>query len=208
MKYLAVVPARGGSKRVPRKNVLTICGQPLLYWSILAGLQSKKINKVVVSTEDSTVKHFADLYGVETIDRPPGLAKDDVGLAPVIKHALDVIPADNVVVLRPTSPIRINNIIDEAIDEFEKSKADSLMTGFYNKEYEWFTKPDTDSQSLKGWFQGDGCVEIHKASVIQNGKSYGEKCNRYVVPEMYNHEIDTEIDFLLVEFLMGKLLIR
>lgn len=206
MKYLAVIPARGGSKRVPRKNILPIYGQPLIYWSIEAGLQSKKIDKVVVSTEDSTIKHFADLYGVEVINRPWELSSDAVGITPVIKHVLDEIPADNVVVLRPTSPIRVDNIIDEAINEFEKSESDSLMTGFYNKEYEWFTKPDAPSQKLEGWFQGDGCVEIHKASVIQNGKSYGDKCNRYVVPEMYNHEIDTEIDFMLVEFLMGKLM--
>ena len=206
MKYLGLIPARGGSKRVPRKNILAICGQPLLYWSIEAGIKSRKIDKVVVSTEDSTIKHFADLYGVSVVDRPLELAGDSVGLTPVIKHALDCYPADNVVVLRPTSPIRVNNIIDEAVVEFESSCSDSLMTGFMNKEYEWFTQPDTSSQNIGGWFQGDGCVEIHKACVIQDGLSFGGKCDRFVVPEIYNHEIDTEIDFMLVEFLMKKLM--
>jgi len=208
IRYLGLIPARGGSKRVLRKNILPVNGKPLVYWSIASSLKSRKIDKVIVSTEDTTIKKFAGLYGVGVINRPSKLANDSSGLTGTINHALTVIPADNVVVLRPTSPIRVDNIIDKAIEEFEKTDSDSLMTGFINKEYEWFTRPDTPSQKLKGWFQGDGCVEIHKASALQSGKSYGKKCNRFVIPEIYNHEIDTEIDLVMVEFLMKYLQMR
>lgn len=205
MKYLGVIPARGGSKRVYRKNVIPILYHPLIYWSIAAGMKSKKIDKLVVSTEDGTIRHFSELYGIDVIHRPKELSEDDVSLTSVIKNVLENIDAENVVILRPTSPIRVNNIIDEAIEEFEYQKADSLMTGFINKEYEWFTHPDTASQLLKGWFQGDGCVEIHKSSIIKSGKSYGEKYYRFEIPEIYNHEIDTELDFVIVEAIMKYL---
>jgi len=208
IKYLGLIPARGGSKRVPRKNIIPVNGKPLLFWSIDAAFKSKKIDNIIVSTEDSTIKHFAGLYGVNIINRPPELANDITGLTGTIKHALKTIPAENVVVLRPTSPIRIQNIIDVAIEEFEQTKADSLMTGFINKEYEWFTRPDAPSQSLEGWFQGDGCVEIHKASVFESDNSYGKICNKCIIPELYNHEIDTEIDLVMVEALMKYLEIK
>lgn len=201
-QYLGIIPARGGSKRLVRKNVLPVFGKSLFCYSIDAGMLSKKIDKLVVSTDDKSIKTISDMNGVTVVKRPSELAGDDVPLTPVIKHVLDNIDAENVVILRPTSPIRVNSIIDKAIEEFEKSGADSLMTGFINKEYEWFTLPDTPSQRLKGWFQGDGCVEIHKSSVIKAGNSYGEKCNRFEIPEIYNHEIDTELDLEIVKHLM------
>ena len=205
IKYLGIIPARGGSKRIPRKNVKAICNKALLVWSIEAAKQSKLLNDFVVTTEDSTIATICDYNGAKVIERPQSLSDDATTLTPVLQHVLSKINAENVVILRPTSPIRINNIIDKAIKRYEEEKADSLMTGFMNKEYEWFTHPDQASQTLSGWFQGDGCVEINKSSLIKEGKAYGKKCIRYVVDDIYNHEIDTDTDFVMVAALMKHL---
>lgn len=205
IKYLGLIPARGGSKRVLKKNVRSVNGKPLIYWSIKSAKESKLLDTVVVSTEDIEVKKIAEEYDVEVIERPKEYSTDNVSLTTVLKHALKTIPAENIVVLRPTSPIRIDSIIDQSIKKFEKENGDSLMTGFMNKEYEWFTHPDQASQELEGWFQGDGCVEIHKSDVILSGESFGFNAIRYIVDEKYNYEIDTEYQLVMVEQLMKYL---
>jgi len=205
MKYLGMIPARGGSKRVSRKNIRSILGKPLIWWSIEAAQQSKKLDKFIVSTEDDAIKDVCDQYNVPVLKRPKELAGDLVPLTLVMKHTLENIPADNIVVLRPTSPIRINSIIDKAIEKYEEMHGDSLMTGFMNKEYEWFTHPDAPSQKLKGWFQGDGCVEIHNKEVILNDKSWGKNPIKYDIPDIYNHEIDKELDIVIIEAIMQSI---
>ncbi len=204
-RYLGLIPARGGSTRVHRKNIRPVLGKPLIYWSIKAAQESKLIDYFVVSTDDAEIAQVAKKYGAPVLDRPKNLAESLVPLTPVYKHALETLPAENLVILRPTSPIRINNIIDTAIRYYEQHHGDSLMTGFMNKEYEWFTQPDTPSQQIKGWFQGDGCVEIHNKKVILAGKSWGDVPLKFVIPEIYNHEIDTEIELIMVEALMNYL---
>jgi len=202
MKYLGMIPARGGSKRVYKKNMRRVYGKPLVLWTIEAAQQSKLLDECVVSTEDNAIQKICEQYGIKVIKRPTELSGDNIPLTPVMKHALQTIPAENIVMLRPTSPIRVDNIIDKAIQEYENKNGDSLMTGFINKEYEWFTRPDTPSQKLKGWFQGDGCVEIHNKDVVLNNKSGGKNPIKFVIPEIYNHEIDTELDVVIIEAIM------
>jgi len=205
MKYLGLIPARGGSKRVGRKNIRLVHGKPLIVWSIEAAQQADMLDDCVVSTEDPEIKRISESFGMKVLQRPPELASDLIPLTPVLKHALQTIPADNVVVLRPTSPIRVDHIIDKAIQKFEEGHGDSLMTGFMNKEYEWFTHPDMPSQKMKGWFQGDGCVEIHHKDVVFQDKTWGKKPIRFLIPDIYNHEIDTELDIVIVEAIMSHL---
>ena len=204
IKYLGVIPAKGNSSRLPRKNVQAILGKPLIYWSIKAGMESKLINRLMISTEDSSIKHIADLYGIEVIDRPENLSQNNSSLNSVLKHALETIPAENVVVLRPTSPIRINNIIDSAITHYEENKGTSLMTGFMNKEYEWFSRPGQNSQFIEGWFQGDGCVDIQNMESVMSN-SWGSNPVKMIVPEMYNYEVDTKLQLVMIGKLMEYL---
>lgn len=207
-KYLGVIPARGGSKRVPRKNIRNVNGMPLLYWSIKYAKESKKIGKLIVSTEDREIKRLAESHNVEVLDRPKELAKDSSPDHGFLKHALENCKATNVVLLRPTTPIRCDGIIDACISVFEEEKADSFTTGFMNKEYEAFSRPFTYSQKERGWFQNGGCVEIHSAKVILAGKPYGKKQVKYEVPEKYNWEIDTELELVAVDAIMKHLGIR
>lgn len=111
---LAVIPARGGSKRVPRKNIKDFRGKPLILWTIEAAQQCKFIDTLVVSTEDAEIKSIAEQY-CSVIDRPPELATDTATNEDVLRHALVANPADIVVLLQPTSPLRNGNDIKDSI---------------------------------------------------------------------------------------------
>ncbi len=206
-KVLALIPARGGSKGVPRKNIKPICGKPLINWSIEAAKGCKYIDSVVVSTEDKEIAKIAQNAGAEILWRPENLAADMVPMAPVLQHAAEHIPADIVVLLQPTSPIRTNNLIDRAIERFIESGADTLATGFISHEYEW---PSANSymprQGLAGWFYDDGNVYVHKADYLKKGKSFGQKTEKMIIDKVYNFEIDDEIDFFTIESLMENYL--
>jgi CMP-N,N'-diacetyllegionaminic acid synthase len=136
MKILAIIPARGGSKGIKRKNLALIEDKPLLAFSIEHALQSKKIDRVIVSTEDAEIAEVALNYGAEVpFMRPDNLAEDHVLDFPVFEHVLDELRAtesytpDIVVHLRPTAPIRKIEWIDEAIDLLiNNSEADSVRS--------------------------------------------------------------------------------
>ena len=119
---LAVVPARGGSKGLPRKNVLALGGHPLVAWSVAAGQQAETVSRVICSTEDPEIAEAAARYGAEVpFMRPAELARDDTLDLPVFQHALAWLEreqawrADIVVQLRPTSPLRFPGQIDAAV---------------------------------------------------------------------------------------------
>ena len=113
---LAVIPARGGSKRCPRKNIKDFRGKPLILWTIEAAQQSKYIDTLVVSTEDAEIKSVAEPY-CYVVDRPQELATDTATNDDVMRHALEQYPADIVVLLQPTSPLRIASDIDNCIKD-------------------------------------------------------------------------------------------
>jgi len=209
LKILAMIPARGGSTRVKRKNIRTICGKPLIAWAIEACKKSELLDKFVVSTEDSEIAKVAKEYGAEVLDRPKELSGKYVSMIDVLQHTVESFPDyDAIMLLQPTSPVRINGIIDRCINLFNIYKPDSLSTGYECKLHAW-----TDSryealgpsQNKKGWFYADGTVEIHKREVILAGKSFGNKRVKVPVPEYYNQDIDTELDVIKAEAVMKYL---
>jgi CMP-N-acetylneuraminic acid synthetase len=142
------------------------------------------------------------------LDRPENLSGDAISLTSVMNDISNTIECKDIVILRLTSPIRIKNIIDKTINKYSDLKSNSLMTGFYNKEYEWFTHQDTPSQSIKGWFQGNGCVEITNSDILKKGLTYGNRKLKYITEDIYNHEIDTNLDLIIVEAIMKYLEIK
>lgn len=127
--FLAIIPARGGSKRLPRKNVLDLCGKPLITWSIEAGLNSKYIDKVVVSSDDDEILEISRKFGAETIKRPDELASDTATTFDAIKHTIDNLEKyDYIVLLQPTSPLRDQKHIDEAIELLVEKNADAVVS--------------------------------------------------------------------------------
>ena len=208
-KIIAIIPARGGSKGIPQKNIKIICQKPLLAWSILAAKKSKYIDRVIVSTDDKEISDISKKWGAEVLNRPKKYATDKATTIQVLQHAIKEIPDyDIIILLQPTSPLRTGKLIDKATEKFIKSKADTLATGYICKEYEWGTTNNTPRQKLKGWFYDDGNIYIHKPDYLKKGKWVGKKLERMLVDKIYNFEIDDEIDFFIVEKLMKKYLPR
>ncbi len=134
MNIVGIIPARGGSKRTPRKNIKFLAGKPLIAHTIEAALRSVLINKLVVSTEDWEIAKAAGEYGAEVIIRPAELARDETKTAPVLIHVVEELEKqgyypDIVVLLQPTCPLRGEKVIDGAISQLINSDKDSIFTG-------------------------------------------------------------------------------
>jgi len=195
---LGIIPARGGSKGIPRKNIKSIAGKPLIAWTIKAAQQSTLIDKFVVSTEDAEIARVSREYGAEVLERPAELASDEADTLDVLLHAVENIPCDIVVLLQPTSPVRRPGLIDECIREFQKGGYDSLATGF-NCTYIEYGKNDLRRQDIEGFFYDDGNVYVMKADLLRKGDRYGTKIGKKLISRWENAEIDDEFDFWLVE---------
>ena len=135
MKIVGVIPARGGSKRVPNKNLKKFFGKPLIAWTILTALKSKKLNRVIVSTDSSEIAKVAKRYGAEVpFLRPAELAIDTIGIEPTLKHSYEWLlqnenyKADGLALIFATNPLRQHFHISEAVDLFIKKKADSVVS--------------------------------------------------------------------------------
>lgn len=135
MKIVGIIPARGGSKRVPNKNLKRFCGKPLIGWAILAAKKSKKLDRVIVSTDSPEIAKVAKRYGAEVpFLRPAEFATDTMGIEPVMKYAYEWLlkeekyRADALVLIFATNPLRQTFHIDEAIDIFLKKRADSVVS--------------------------------------------------------------------------------
>ncbi len=207
-KILAVIPARGGSKGIPRKNIKLIAGKPLLTWSVLAAKESKYLDAVVVSTDDAEIKKVALKAGSEVLDRPKKYATDKATTISVLQHAIEKLQGyDAIVLLQPTSPLRTGKLIDQAIERFFKKKADTLATGYICKDYEWGSTNNIPRQKLKGWFYDDGNIYVQSINHIKKGQWTGKKLEPMIIDKHYNFEIDDETDFHIVEQLMKKYLL-
>ena len=200
---LGIIPARGGSKGIPRKNIKMIAGKPLIAWTIEAAKKSKLMDRFVVSTEDPEVAAISREYGAEVVDRPKELATDEATTISALQHVLSLIKADTVVLLQPTSPVRETDLIDICIKRFKERDVDNLGTGFICKfmEYGSYT---ARRQELKGFFYDDGNVYVVKADLIKNGKMFGNKVERFETTKEQNIEIDDEFEFWMAEQVLLK----
>lgn len=203
MMTLGVIPARGGSKAIPRKNIKMIAGKPLIAWTIEAAKESRLLDRFVVSTEDAEIAEISRRHGSEVIDRPLELATDEASTLSVLQHAVSIIKADAVVILQPTSPVRDLGLIDKCIERFRERKADNLATGFICKFMEYGTYTDR-RQDLKGFFYDDGNVYVIKRDLINTGKTFGKNVERLEITREENIEIDDEFDFWMVEQVLLK----
>jgi len=154
VSVLAIIPARGGSKRIPKKNLRLLLGRPLIAWSIEAAKMSQQVDRVVLSTEDEEIARVGKMYGAKVIMRPEELSADDAPTDPVMIHALNEIGKDGyapklLVLLQPTSPIRPANLIDDCIQRLRFSGANSLFTGFYGPHFAWTRAPGWVDDPLK-----------------------------------------------------------
>lgn len=184
-EILAIIPARGGSKSIPRKNIKPILGKPMIYYSIEACHKSKYITRYVVSTEDAEIKEICEAFGTEVIDRPMELAQDETKTAPVMLQVADVLEKqgykpDYVVLIQPTSPYRTAEFIDKAFDYmFSKKDCDSCFSGFdmWYTHARWKEHHDGKLEALYDYRERPRRqeVECHYKMFSENGAFYAVK---------------------------------
>jgi len=226
LKILAIIPARGGSKGLPRKNIKPLLGKPLIAWTIEQAKNSKYIDMVVVSTEDKEIAEISKKYGAEVIERPEELARDDSPTFDAIIHVLDYFQNkkelfDIVVILEPTSPLRKDNDIDNAIKLFIKNidKADSLISVgevhlenpyIMKKIEDGYVKPFIKSeqsiyqrQQLPKVYFPYGVIYLSKIEEFKKYKTvYQERTIPYFIERWQNYEIDDLYDFIAIESIL------
>lgn len=159
MKIIAIIPARGGSKGIPRKNLVNFSGKPLIQWSIEAALKSKYITDVIVSSDDDEILNIAKKNKeVLAIKRPIELALDNSKTEPVLTHVLESLKEekfDYLVLLQPTSPLRTFKDIDVAFEKLLNSKATSLISVCELEHHPYKTFNIDENGYLKGIINND-----------------------------------------------------
>jgi len=203
VRFLGIIPARGGSKGLPRKNIMPIAGKPLIAWSIESARNAAMLDDFVVSTEDAEIASIAEGCGAKVIKRPPELSTDDASPFSVMKHILGIIDAEHVVLLQPTSPVRDEGLIDDCIDAYIKKGSDTLATGFICK-YAEYGKAAERRQDMEGFFYDDGNLYIWNADIIKSNEKYGKKIERYLIDKAQNTDINDMFDLWVAEQILLK----
>ena len=225
MEILAIIPARGGSKGIPGKNIKPLAGKPLIAYTIEASLKSKYITRTVVSTEDGRIKEAALAFGAEVVDRPAELAQDVTKTAPVLLQVLDELEKtgykpDITVLLQCTCPLRDEKQIDEAFELFFNSDCDSVfaarpmgvthalwrknLDGTYEGLYDYRHRPRRQDTDLHlPLYCETGATYIIRTDVLKEVKDFiGKK------PEVYLNgaigDIDAPSDFEYAEKALKK----
>ena len=225
-RILGVIPARGGSKGVVRKNVRLVAGRPLIAHTIEVAAHSRLLTDAVVSTDDAQIAEAAVAAGGEVLMRPGVLAADDTPMIPVIDHALDSLePArgryDYVVVLQPTAPMRWAEDIDNAITILLETGADSVV-GVYEvsdahpaRMYRFvdgrLVPYEAESaerlrQKLPAVYHRNGAVYACRRALIAEERTLlGPDTRPYIMPRERSINIDDELDLAVADFLMARL---
>ena len=216
MKNIAIIPARGGSKRIPEKNIKLFAGLPLLAHSILYAQQNETlIDEIYVSTDIVEIKKIAIQYGAKVIDRPEHLSGDLEPTITALKHVLESIDCsdvESVVLLQPTNPLRPQDLLKQAFEIYNNSNCDSLFT--VSRNYQKFGKITANkyhpfnytigqrSQDLEPLFFENGLLYLTKADLILNGIIISENAYPLEVDHVFAKvDIDTFEDLDYANFI-------
>lgn len=222
-KILAIIPARGGSKGVPRKNIRDLAGKPLIAWTIEEAKKSKYITRLILSSEDKEIIEVAKKYGCEVpFVRPIELAQDNTpGIEPVL-HAIEKCPGyDYVLLLQPTSPLRTVEDIDGCIEFLLNKKLDFCVSVTEaEKSPYWMYKIDNDGQmnllieqeelvyrrqDLPPVYMLNGAIYIAKVEKLLEEKSFlTQNTKAFIMCRENSFDIDTELDFLICEQIIKR----
>jgi N-acylneuraminate cytidylyltransferase/CMP-N,N'-diacetyllegionaminic acid synthase len=228
VKILSIIPARLGSKNIPGKNIKYFAGKPLIEYTIESALNSKLINRVIVSTESEEIAQISRNYGAEIpFLRPVELAQDETPTLPVLQHVVDFLhnkesyEPDMIVTLQPTSPLRKTEHIDEAIIKLIETEADSVVSlcKVEHSPY-WMKKLEGDNrvfsfieesekytrrQDLPKIYRLNGAVYVTKYDVLMRGnRILGDDTRAIIMSQEDSIDIDTELDLMLAELVFLK----
>lgn len=227
-KILAFIPARGGSKGLPGKNIRMLSGKPLIAWTIAQAKSSKYVDKTIVSTDDKKIADISRAFGAQVpFLRPKALATDNAKVIDALLHTLQWLKDnhewyDMLVLLQPTSPLRRTEDIDKSIELLFSKNAKAIisvsevehhplwvnslpengcMKNFIKKQY-----THTNRQDLAVFYKINGAVYAAFSDYLVKQKSFfGSKSFAYVMPKENSIDIDTNIDFKFAAFLKGNI---
>ncbi|MEL0613785.1 acylneuraminate cytidylyltransferase family protein [Marinomonas arenicola] len=225
-KVVALIPARGGSKRLPRKNIRSFSGKPLISWSIEAAQNSKYVDKVFVSTDDDEISKIAVSCGAISPEmRPAHLSSDNSSTKDVLLYTINKFFSDFdiVIILQPTSPLRKVQHIDEAVEFFIEKEACAVVSVTLcehppvwantlpeNKTMERFSHSNSlkRSQDIESYYRLNGSLYIYDVGRLIKSKdiSYTKETYAYVMENIYSIDIDNKLDFEYAEFLHSKII--
>ena len=224
-KIIAIIPARGGSKGIPRKNLKLLAGKPLISYTIKAAMQSRYLDRIIVSTDSSEIAVVSKEYGAEVLKRPGQLATDKANVIDVVLQVFKALTKERyevqaIVLLQPTSPLRTAKDIDKAVEMFLENKAEFLVS-VYQLEVppHWtFSLQEGYLKPIFGWhyfklrkqdvpkvYMPNGAIYISKPETIKKRHGfYSEKTLPYIMPREKSIDIDEEIDLKFAEFLLKE----
>jgi CMP-N-acetylneuraminic acid synthetase len=224
-KVLSIIPARGGSKGLPRKNIALLRGKPLIAYSIESALGSRLVERVVVSTEDAKISEISKRYGSEVLDRPEELARDDSPTISAVIHALQKLEAEGslpevVILLQPTTPLRTSQDIDAAVELFLKSDCESVVSVCEMAHSPYWSFEEKNGylsplfgedclrkrrQDLPRVYMPNGALFISRPDTLYKVRSfYSHWTVAYIMPPERSIDIDSEIDLIKAEMLLTK----
>lgn len=211
-----IIPARGGSKGFPGKNIALLGGKPLLAWSVDAARESESVDRVIVATDDREIANVARDHGAQVHWRSDESATDEapseqVLLEVICEHVLDLCPV--IVFLQPTSPLRPAGLIDDAIDRMIERKADSLFTCRHVEGYTWRSAGDEVMPNYlrrlprqfreSSTYEENGSLYLFRPWVIlQTGSRLGGKIAHYQMDPLDSFQVDEEADLRLMESIL------
>jgi CMP-N,N'-diacetyllegionaminic acid synthase len=223
-EFLTLIPARGGSKGIPGKNLRLLAGMPLIGWSIRQIIESKIATRLVVTTDDQEIANYSASMGAEVVERPIELAGDSATSESALIHAIHNIPQSeshsHVVFLQATSPIRFRGSIDQAVGQYQKSEKDSVVAVVPASPFLWtednsvvlpsyninnrLRRQQFDVES--GRFRETGSIYITgREALLRTSNRISGQVGLFKMAEVEGIDIDTELDFQIAEVLINNL---
>lgn len=219
MNTVAIIPARGGSKGIIRKNLRLFNKKPLIYYSIQNALKSEKITDVIITTDSDEIIEYCKNFDVKIRKRPEYLGEDNITLDPVIFDSIlwyekNFGNIDNIITMQPTSPLLSLNTLNSAIESFINKNLDTLISVEDNTHLEWIEKDNClikayekrlNRQWLPKKYKETGAFLISKRKIITEKNRIGDNVSVYCVPSIESIDIDTELDWYLAENISKRL---
>ncbi len=224
---LAIIPARGGSKGIPHKNIKTLSGKPLIAWAVEAAFKSHVLNRILVSTDDKAIAETAVRLKAEVpFLRPAELARDETPTLPVLQHAVAWLESNEkytpsvIVTLQPTSPLHRPEHIQEALDLLERTGADSVVSVCLAEHSPYWMKrlegdrvypflknsfEESRRQDLPLVYRPNGAIYVTRYDVLmKQNRILGEDTRAIVMDAESSVDIDTPLDFKMAELLLRE----
>jgi len=229
-RVLGVITARGGSKGIPKKNIIEVAGKPLIFWTILAAQQSRYLTRTIVSTDDSEIAEVARRYNAEVpFVRPKELADDDARSIDVVKHALLWVEHDEgreydiIVLLQPTSPCRLASDIDNGVRKLADEGVSSVVSvyrirrphpsrikrleGDVLRPYCIAEEEGLPRQRLDEAYARNGALYVFTRDLLMERDTlYGDSPRAIVMPIERSCEIDDPVDVVVCEYYLERLI--